>query len=267
METTTAWRLLVDADLRQRLSVPVIDAAGALEPRISGRLLLALEDGVLDTLETIADAVRPRFVALTPAYDDGFSVLLVGDIWVAIDLQTREWLDDTGPIEGTPLDDGGDEEDEAGTYRVPTPFEDIDDELRTAFNDAVADLTTTTTVGHHGKAKEAHRAIQEWARANRPALADRVDTPVAHHRLWEFANRLQSSLRDAHSTAMRRDARTWAEHIADQETLTAAASKTVLREAAYRGMRQVDEVCATRIATEAIADELAVVLRERTPRI
>ena len=235
--------------------VTTVDVEGALESKDGGRLIV-LVDGAVETMKGLIASTHPMFAALTPVFRDEFSAHLVGSAWIAVSVTTPEaWNAE---------DD--DEEDESD-LPAPMPFEPVDPQLWSRVDEAVATLAASIPISDHRTVGKARDLLAEHLSEHGPELADLLRGYPGIRLLQEAAEELQRGLKDAHTTAMHRDARAWAERIYSESPIPAQSRRPVFREAAYRYMNRIDAACATRIATEAIADELEAVADEHTPTI
>src|SRR5665648_62061 len=181
--------------------------------------------------------MHPNVAAFTPGDDEGFSIHLIGAVWVVAALVTEAALDSM-------------DEDEAAS---PNDDVEMDAEVRTLLEQAIPAIAESTPVGDHRTVHWSNDALIDWLREHRPDLMDRLKGHGAQMQLWDFAAQLQNALRVAHASAMRRDAAHWATEVAAANPIPPKATKPVLRDIAWRHMQTVDGRCATKVAVEGIA--------------
>lgn len=235
--------------------VTVIDAVvGVAAPEDQyGTVLIAIDGAEVTTVRALADALHPQ-VALTALGDEsGFTLHLVGSVWLVVSLITQEELGEMEQRHAGRDDEQGDGE--------------VDAELWAAVDEAIAHLAEAVPIGDHRTVHATRALITNHLAQQHPELAESFRTYRDDNAVWEAANRLQTALKDTHAAAMRRDARPWAEQVYAANPVAGNASRASLRDAAWRYMKRVDEVRATKVTTEPVALALEDVAREHTPQI
>jgi len=241
-------------DAVRAAGVTVVDAViGVAAPEDQyGTVLVAIDGAEVTTVRALVDAMHPQVALTAPGDESGFTLHLVGSVWLVVSLITQEELGEMEQRHAGRDDEQGDGE--------------VDAELWAAVDEAIAHLAETVSIGDHRTVHVTRALITEHLAERHPELAEQFRTYRGDSAVWEAANRLQTALKDTHAAAMRRDARTWAEQVYEANPVAGNASRASLRDAAWRHMKRIDEVCATKVATEPVALALEDVAREHTPR-
>lgn len=231
------WRRLIE-ETYEAHSVPVLRSMGAGAPEGAGSVFVPLDDSSGGATEALIQAVQPRLAIIGNEDEAGFDVHLVSQTWL------RVLYADPGAI------------------GIGIETVEFDDDARQVVEAIVKKLASEVPLSHHGKAADARRLIEDRLSLEHPELASRI-LAAGRVELWDYANELQDSLKDRHTSALREDAKSLAAQIAEREDVDARLTRPVLREIVYSSLKRVDATCVTRASVEIIVLELDVLMKQR----
>ena len=237
MKSVGEWRRFIE-DAYEANSIPVLRSLGVDAPGGAGLVFVPLDDSSDGATEALIHAVRPRLAIIGSEDEEGFDVHLVSDTWLRV-------------LYANP-----------GAIGVGTETVEFDDAARRAVESIVKNLAAEVSLSNHGKAADARNLIEDRLRAEFPELAPGI-LAAGRVEVWDYANELQETLKDRHTSALRANAKSLAAQIAKSEDIDARLPRPVLRDIAYSSMKRVDATCVTRASVEVIALELDILMKQR----